>query len=109
MPGSPAKDQLPNAALGIGTLDQKVGPELTRLRQNGGSRRATLVLTGQCPGGDTLAATPWSRRVAAISSLPGPSTVAPLTVRTTTLRALTRNGMVNETARAVSVLPFQGR
>src|SRR3954447_4212107 len=54
MPGSPAKDQLPNAALGIGTLDQKVGSELTRLRQNGGSRRATLVLTGQCPGRDTM-------------------------------------------------------
>src|SRR4051794_29610053 len=44
--GSP-KDQLPNAALGVGALHQKIGPQRARLRQDGRTRRASLVLVGQ--------------------------------------------------------------
>jgi hypothetical protein len=37
VPGGPAEDQLPNAALGVCPLHQKIGPQLARLRQNGGT------------------------------------------------------------------------
>jgi hypothetical protein len=50
VPGGPAKDQLPNAALGVGTLHQKIGPKLPRLRQNGRTGRASFVLTGERRG-----------------------------------------------------------
>src|SRR5215204_528475 len=52
--GRPTKDHLPQPALGIGALHQKISPQLLRLRQDRGTRRSPFILFGERHGWHTM-------------------------------------------------------